>query len=494
MASAEQRKAASRSLTQWIDNESRIVTYRELSREVGCHVNVAKNLLLDHYTSNPSLYPTYLLTGPLRADSTITQTQLPSLTPANLTSTQRVKIVDMDQMSEGEMNSEDEDEDDGVGPEQMGNDEGAESGLAGELNVGAVGGRNTEVVKKEQVERWGVVLVGAEALEDKKKLFEADSLSVHIHSLAPAPVTDPAQYLISSLTLREHPAYHDSEKYGTISGEAFKPSVKATADKKAMKDGAMDWSKKTVVGKKDAAEKVAPSAKLEPKKSIFATAPPAKAAPAPAPPAKSASPAPPAGPSKKASAGVTKKKRVIASDTEEDEEEPAPPASASKSKSLTEPTSSMVREDDRKAMEAMMSMDMDVDMGESSDREEAPKGSGKKGAKTADEVKVKHEPGTGTRKRRKVKKTVTETNAKGYMVSKDVWTEESCSESEEDSQSQPKKSTTAKPPIRARDSTSSIGSNNEKKTPASSASAGGGRKPAPTAKGQSTLKGFFTKK
>lgn len=45
MVTSEQQKLASRRLAQWIDNDRRVVTFRELSREVGCHVNTAKKYL-----------------------------------------------------------------------------------------------------------------------------------------------------------------------------------------------------------------------------------------------------------------------------------------------------------------------------------------------------------------------------------------------------------------------------------------------------------------
>jgi DNA polymerase delta subunit 3 len=68
-------------------------------------------------------------------------------------------------------------------------------------------------------------------------------------------------------------------------------------------------------------------------------------------------------------------------------------------------TSSMIRaEDDQAAMEAMMGMDMDVDM-DMSDEESKP-------AKKP--LSAKAGKGQVARKKRKVTRTVTETNAKGY--------------------------------------------------------------------------------
>lgn len=41
VSSAEQEKTT-RTLKQWLENDRRVVTYRDVSRDVGCHVNLAK--------------------------------------------------------------------------------------------------------------------------------------------------------------------------------------------------------------------------------------------------------------------------------------------------------------------------------------------------------------------------------------------------------------------------------------------------------------------
>ncbi|WWC88210.1 uncharacterized protein L201_003115 [Kwoniella dendrophila CBS 6074] len=522
MASPEQHKIAIRKLSQWIENDRRIVTYRDISREVGCHVNVAKNLLYVHYKDNEeSVSPTYLLTGPLLKESKINQTELISLTQIRSTSTQKVRIVDMDEMSEGDRNSEDED--DHIQEDDVGNDKGELGGLVGnsdlELNVKKedLNDENSLIKNDENVPRWGVVLVGKDNFEEKKLLFEQDTLNIHIHSLAPSPVTDPAQYLIPNLTLRQHEKYHNSEIYGTISGESL---IAKAAEKKPMKDGGMDWSSsKKVTGgtkkdentkkkdelKKEEVKKVdtkkqspftsttTPSAKLV---STTATNIPSSTTKAAAAASSSSTPVP------AASGSISgKKKRIITSDTEEDEPAPKASSSGSSKSKKAQPTSSMIRaSDDQKAMEAMMSMDMDVDLSDDDSNQK---------------VQVKEEPfdrekptessnSTGkTRKTRRVKKSRTVEDKKGRMVTKDYSTDESYTASETDepptktSKAKPKTINQSKPPIKARDSTSSIGSNNERKTPASSGShpapvkkASGGSAP----KGQSTLKGFFTKK
>lgn len=84
-----------------------------------------------------------------------------------------VRIVDMDQTSDGG-NSEHE-EDDEMREEDVGNDKGllGEGGGEGEgLHVGGRGGAGAGAVteeegevEREEVDRWGVVLVGKDGLE-----------------------------------------------------------------------------------------------------------------------------------------------------------------------------------------------------------------------------------------------------------------------------------------------------------------------------------------
>ncbi|WRT66008.1 uncharacterized protein IL334_002959 [Kwoniella shivajii] len=500
MATSEQQKIANRKLSQWIENDRRIVTYRDISREIGCHVNIAKNLLSEYSQSHSEVIPTFLLTGPLLSESKLSYTQLPSLTQSYIPTSRIVKIVDMDEMSEGDRNSED---DDGRDRMDIGNDKGDdENGISGGIILGGSGGKiQDDLIKKEDVDRWGVVLVSIENLEEKKHLFQQDKLNIHIHSLSPSPITDPAQYLIPNLTLRQHQNYHNPDVYGTITGEAFKPSI-VVQEKKVMKDGGIDWSKKVVAGKKVEANKVEEPIKkkdeskksTDPKQKENEKQEIDKVEDKPKRPSSSSiatsskpTPAPASAPSASASGSMSKKKRVIQSDTEEDE--PAPQKTKDK-----EQTSSMVRMDDQKAMEAMMSMDMDmdVDLG------------------VSDSEQVKTEPGAHignkVRKKRRVKKSKTETDKRGRMVVKDYSTDESYTASENDETPTATKqrstkpttttTTTAKPPIKARESTSSVGSDRGK-TPASSASASAShpaKKPAGPARGQSTLKGFFTKK
>jgi hypothetical protein len=125
-----------------------------------------RSLLLSYHSSHEAT-ATYILTGPLLRESTLTYTQLPPQTQAEPKATQslahmggQVKIVDMDQMSDGEANSEaDEDEDD----VRMGNDDGADD--AGALGVKGAEDDHEGELEAEETPRWGVVLVSEEGLE-----------------------------------------------------------------------------------------------------------------------------------------------------------------------------------------------------------------------------------------------------------------------------------------------------------------------------------------
>ncbi|WVQ85749.1 hypothetical protein IAT38_007916 [Cryptococcus sp. DSM 104549] len=498
MATPEQQKAATRKLTHWIENESKIVTYRTISREVGCHVNVAKNLLLAHFEAHTDLAPTYLLTGPLLRTSTLTHTELTVSSPSKATQSLRdmgkgmVRIVDMDERSEGERNSDDGIDDDEEGEE--GNDKGAEVGQGGIGGVAKDDGGNEW--QGDEVERWGVVLTGQETLDEKKKLFEEATLSVHIYALAPAPVKDPAQYLVPNLELHSHANYFKPAVYGTITGEAFKP---APPEKKPMKTGALNWgtkvdakdakkdvkeggkgkeaAKKADV-KKEATKEVKKESSKEVKKEALQV-----------------DKKPVATSSSKPRTSQSKK-RTITSDTEEDEPEERPAAPKSKpavasstSKSLkSEPTSSMARREDLAALEAMAGMDVDMSDDEP---EEIPK----------PRAKVEMTQATGKRsasgrKIRRVKKTKREMDSKGYYLSKDYWSEESYSgESEPESQpkAKPAAASSKSQPVKPQNSTSSVGSGSGK---AGTQGSGAGAKKTASkpAAGQSTLKSFFQKK
>ena len=166
------------------------------------------SILLRYLNAHPTLAPTYILSGPLKSTSKLAQTQLEPIGPASPGATQSlahlatqgVKIVDMDQMSDDERNSEVDEAEDDV---RMTNDDGA-------LDEGAMGIKREGAgdLQSEEVPRWGVVMVSEEGLEgescltaphlariraerlciEKKRLFEQDKLSIHVYALSPSPV------------------------------------------------------------------------------------------------------------------------------------------------------------------------------------------------------------------------------------------------------------------------------------------------------------------
>ncbi|KIR43174.1 DNA polymerase delta subunit 3 [Cryptococcus deuterogattii 99/473] len=508
-------------------NESKIITYRTVSREIGCHVNVAKNILLRHFEANPSLAATYLLTGPLLSTSVLTQTVFQNGTASKDGKSLRdlgdgmVKIVDMDQnpdagdsdveglesQSQGQskaqrtglMGTDDDDERmDGVG-----NDRGAqvgEGGIGGGKRFGESG------LQREKVKRWGVILATAEALEVKV----CWTCGVHFWLKLTKLYQDPAQFLIASLELHDNANMYNSETYGSITGDAFKPSakpnplapakpsVKESAAPSIFARGSKDKTVKEETRKEVKKQVSTTNVEDEPVKvraqflyewqeyGVLIIEKPRSSTSATA----AATAINKAQPLNKSNS----KKRIINSDTEEDEPSPAKPKASTSmskggsSKTALEPTSSMVAREDKAALEAMADMDVDF-----SDDEKSVAAR----PKAKEETKPLRKSATG-RKVRRVKKTKREKDDKGYFVSKDYWTDESYSGESEPEQVEPQskpqragKMGGNKPPIKARESASSVGSGS-----GSGAGAGGGAKKSAgkPAGGQSTLMGFFKKK
>lgn len=325
-------------------------------------------------------------------------------------------------------------------------------------------------------------------LEEKRALFDESGLNIHIYALSPAPVRDPAQFLIAGLELHDNANMYNSSIYGSITGHAFKPSAKPNplAPAKPPVKGATAPS---IFARGPKEEMVTEEIKKEVKKQ--GSTKHVKDEPVKPLPSTSAT----AATAKNKAQSLNKsssKKRVINSDTEEDEPGPAKAkasTSTSKggsSKTALEPTSSMVAREDKAALEAMAGMDVDF-----SDDEEPLAAR----SKVKEDARPLRKSATG-RKVRRVKKTKREKDDKGYFVSKDYWTDESYSGESEPEQVEPQpkaqpasKRGSSKPPIKARESASSVGSG-------SGVGAGGGvKKPAgKSAAGQSTLMGFFKKK
>nr|ODO02695.1 hypothetical protein L204_01434 [Cryptococcus depauperatus CBS 7855] len=510
IATSEENKVAYRRIKHLIENEGSIITYRQVARQVRCHINTAKkygqnhsagskrlmrsSLLLNHLESNSRLSATYILSGRLQPNSSIGKTQIPNvdtLFPLLSSPPQKslrdlgsgpVKIVDMDERSEAAFSDMEETQ-----PRQEGdfwsNDKGAkegDGGIGGSIREGKWG--NDESWRKE-VPRFGVVLARDYELEDKKTLFDDNGLSIHVYSLASAVIKDPAKFLIPSLELHESSNLYNPELYGTISGKAVEPvppiDTKPKLTAKISKDNLLGVENKppikenrpaTSEGKKGSGLKNEIKAKSGPSRSTSKT-------------------------TLKASGS---RKRIVASDTEDDESESTSnikrksngPPTGKISKSL-EPTSSMVARNDRAALEAMASMEYDSSKDEDDDVVKK---------KNKEEVKPLRDSKTG-RKVRRIKKTRREKDKKGYVVSKDYWTDESYDESETDPGAQIQSQTAVpnRPAIRQHISTSSVGS-----TASNSGLGGlgggpvgsGTRKAGGAGKsgGQSTLMGFFKKK
>jgi DNA polymerase delta subunit 3 len=148
-----------------------------------------RSILLRYLNAHPTLAPTYILSGPLKSTSQLAQTQLEPVGPSSPGATQSlahlatqgVKIVDMDQMSDADRNSE-PDEADEMGMKNddgwPGNDEGAEDGLVGDGVEGVE--REDEEVVNEEVPRWGMVLVQGDALEGELLTGTASTWSRHM--------------------------------------------------------------------------------------------------------------------------------------------------------------------------------------------------------------------------------------------------------------------------------------------------------------------------
>ncbi|KAL7419789.1 hypothetical protein Q5752_005705 [Cryptotrichosporon argae] len=508
----EQRKVAGRVLAHWIDNEHRVVTARELARELGCHVDIAKNLMLAQLGAS-AYRATYLVSGRLRATSKLTTTSLAARDStdgggqslAHLSATQKIRVVDMDERSEGEVDSEYGDDEDVEGGQYgvpglgtVGNDKGDAVGLG----AGAGAGRGEgESVRPEEVGRWGVVLVDQDGLEDKKSLFE--TCGVHVYALSPARIKDPAQFILPTFALRQRADYLRPESYGTITGEPMGPGAKAPPPGK-MRDGAMDWGAgKGKDGKEEKGKAAKPAkeekkvddvkaknekpaaevSKAETASSKVAVQEKAKKAEAKVE-TETAAPTP-------ASSASRKKKRVITSD-DEDELVPTAQATAAAPAPISAPlgpTSSMVREE-MAAMEAMMGMDMDVDMDDDDDVKPDV-------AQAASSSKSK--AAAGGKKVRQVKKSRKVMDDRGYMVTKDYYTDEEYSGT--DDETKPAVKSKAEPKRTA--STALVTSNKSGGGGGGGGEGGGGggggsaasAKPAPKrAAGQTSLAGFFKKK
>ncbi|KAJ9110562.1 hypothetical protein QFC20_002891 [Naganishia adeliensis] len=346
MAASDQvKRDAQDKLTRWIDLDQRVVSYRELARELGLNINVAKNLMAQHLRENENLFPTYLMTG----------RYLPSIKFLNLTqtqsATQAATSTKQDAGDKMEVDATPEDDLDKT-PTKARKSQDDDNAVK----------EDGWPLKEEQIVAKGMLLVGGrEEMEAKRSLFVADTLHVQIHSLSAFRITDPGNYLASTVRLRAVPGYNDAETYGTITGgfdmakakTNGKPVKPSTTTKAApAKATTSAFSKPAAVTKPTTTEAVKGKGK-------------AKAT-------KQDDDEPMLKPGKLSGRSS---KRVIRSETPE-EEEPAKPKQVAVQKpvavSMPNNTSAKpvqdldIGEEDRLAMEAMMDMSDNFDMPSSS--------------------------------------------------------------------------------------------------------------------------------
>jgi len=118
------------------------------------------SFLKEYLASHPDVTPTYLLSGTLLSDSKIAHTSVTDDAPAtgtqslaHMSATQKLRIVDMDQVSDDERNSEADAEEE---REEIELEHSGESiKVEDEGSLGA----------SEQVAKWGVVLAAADVLD-----------------------------------------------------------------------------------------------------------------------------------------------------------------------------------------------------------------------------------------------------------------------------------------------------------------------------------------
>ncbi|GHJ86297.1 hypothetical protein NliqN6_2699 [Naganishia liquefaciens] len=432
MAASEQlAHDAQDRLERWIDLDQRVVSYRELAREFGININLAKNLLTQHYRANEqALFPTYLMTGRyLPSIKSLDLTPMPSATQVNGSVNGEFKADAMDVDTQVQGHSEE------TSPKGVVNEAG-----------GASAAVNGDPLVDEQIETRGMLLVGGrDEMEAKKQLFVQETLHVQIHSLSAFRITDPAVYLSSTVRLRAVPGYNNAATYGTITGEfellkgkaETKPSKPATTTSKA--PSAKSVSSASVFSKPAAASKTTPSASESNKAKGKAKA------------TGQDDDEPMLKPGKLPSRNS---KRVIRSESPQEEEATPKPkqvkvetvAVSMPNNTSTKPLNDLhIADEDRLAMEAMMDMSDNFDAPSSSamvqpmdeDQDEAGAARSNKRASAAQtaeqaaevpEGRTAQDATLGTEgkvlKKRRVTKSVEKINKRGFAYFEDVSTDE----------------------------------------------------------------------
>ncbi|KAG7562476.1 hypothetical protein FFLO_02055 [Filobasidium floriforme] len=506
-ATAEQEKKAQDRLAKWIDLEHKIVTYREVSREVGVNINTAKNMLVRYLKANPTTFPTYILTGTYLPTRSRSSTPVPTSdekieTPSTPTPTSTPMDVDetTPKAVKGERDGPTIDPDE-IKPE-----------------ITKLKSRKDDPypVHCEDVERKGMLLVGGkETLESKLELFVPSTIKVQIYSLSPSQISDPAQYLPPTLRLRQRENYNDPEVIGSVTGRFEMTTIEKPGE--SSKSAA-----KSVASKTKPTTSASVATKASAPKAIFGSKTKSRE-----------DSEKPEEPVKEKPAKTVRKKKVRSESPSETETE-KPEMVKGKGKTTTMPVNksaeplqkvndeqaeqmimdsfwddeaagipssdAMVAEEDHVAGEdtsakvsgkGMQGSRPTIPQKRSStavsqtDRETTPTPSGSKGGSSG-----------RIRKKRRVVRSETKMNDKGYIVTEDVSGEESYS-SDGGTPQPPKKAKKAAPKLTKSTSTTSLKSEPPAKPKTTGSSSAAASKPAaaakPKKKGQQTLAGFFKK-
>ncbi|CED84104.1 DNA polymerase subunit Cdc27 [Phaffia rhodozyma] len=164
---------AKRCLDVWIGQDKKIMTYRSLSRELGVSTAQAESILAEYYESHQSLHPTYLLSG------------------TYLSKPDESKAMDVD---------------------------------------GSQSQATVEQINEAQVSRAGMVVCKPDEVEAKTRLFDPSTASIKLYSLSPSETRDPSSLVLPFMTLLSHKAYNNPSLYGTV---AFSSSTNGALKSKS---------------------------------------------------------------------------------------------------------------------------------------------------------------------------------------------------------------------------------------------------------------------
>ncbi|KAI5785528.1 DNA polymerase subunit Cdc27-domain-containing protein [Peziza echinospora] len=185
-------------LKHTLHTDEQSITYRQLSRSLGVHVNVAKEMLYEFHRGGKGggCSATYVLSGLRRKEAGVGG--VGSAASTSSASPSGGKDEDGDEvMGDG----------DGGSASQMESTQGSGGGSEGGDGSGGSGSGERGVVRS-------IVLVSEEKLEETRKSFLVLS-SIHIYSLSPAPVKDLLCLADNSLDVqRQDAAVEDPQELG----------------------------------------------------------------------------------------------------------------------------------------------------------------------------------------------------------------------------------------------------------------------------------------